>query len=76
MWSGRIKATKMRWQKLQFQGANNFKLSPFLFAMSNPKTGPKIIADKPKDICRNPTFSGSSPNPDGAGANPSTEVYL
>ena len=48
-------------------GTINFKLKPFLNARS-PNIGPKIIAARPKGNCRKPTFSGSSPSPDGSGA--------
>jgi hypothetical protein len=64
------KSNKNEMAVIIIPGTSNFKLSPLLFAIINPKTGPKIIIDRPKDSCRNPTFSGSSPNPDGGGADP------
>jgi hypothetical protein len=56
-------------------GTNSFKLSLFLFATSNPKTGPKIIIDRPKGSCKNPTFSGSNPNPNGVGGSQLWNTY-
>ena len=35
-------------------GINNFILSPFYLLTINPKTGPKIIADRPKASCKSP----------------------
>ena len=64
------KSSKNEMAVITIPGINNFRLSPILFATNNPKTGPKIIIDKPKASCRNPTFSGSSPNPEGGGADP------
>jgi hypothetical protein len=64
------KSNKNETAAITMPGTNNFKLSPLLFAIINPKIGPKIIIDRPKANCRSPTFSGSSPNPDGEGAAP------
>ena len=64
------KSNKNEIAVIKTPGTNNFKLSPLLLTIINPKTGPKIIIDRPKANCRNPTFNGSSPNPDGGGAEP------
>ena len=64
------KSNKNEIAQLLFQVPTTFRLSPLLLAIINPKIGPKIIIDRPKANCRSPTFTGSSPNPDGGGADP------
>jgi hypothetical protein len=64
------KSNKNETAVIPIPGTSNFKLSPLLFATNNPKTGPKIIIDNPKANCRSPVWIGSSPNPDGTGADP------
>ena len=62
------KSNKNETAVIAMPGTNNFVFSPLLFAIINPKIGPKIIIDRPKANCRSPTWVGSSPNPDGEGS--------
>ena len=41
--------------EIPIPGTNNFKLRCLLFAINIPKTGPKIIIERPKANCKSPT---------------------
>ena len=47
-------SNKNEMAEIRMPGTSSFVFSPFLFPINSPKTGPKIIIDKPNANCNSP----------------------